>query len=339
MPGQLLSLVIPIFNEEASIGMLASRLSTLVTRLETAKGLDWEVVFIDDGSRDRSLEMLRDLALRDNRYRVISFSRNFGHQLAITAGIDRAEGDAVVVMDADLQDPPEVVEQMIDRWREGQDVVYGVRARRLGESMFKRATAALFYRGLRALTGVEIPVDAGDFRLMSRPVVLTMRALRERHRFVRGMVAWVGFRQSSVIYERQARAAGESKYPLRKMVRFALDGVTSFSILPLRIATFFGAVSGVLALGIGLWSFYVKFFIRGVVPGWTTLMMLIAFSSSIQLLILGILGEYIGRAYEELKCRPLYIVAEELNLSRSPVTAGPPSRTHHPLPDPSASGH
>jgi glycosyltransferase involved in cell wall biosynthesis len=313
---QLLSIVIPIFNEEATIPELESRLTPLLGQIAASKNLDWEVVFINDGSRDRSLELLRAIAKRDRRFRVISFSRNFGHQMAITAGMDRAEGDAVVVMDADLQDPPEVVEQMIDRWREGYDVVYGVRAKREGETLFKKATAALFYRSLRALTGVSIPVDAGDFRLMSRIVVVTMRALRERNRFIRGLVSWVGFKQVAVTYDRHARFAGETKYPLRKMIRFALDGVTSFSTLPLRAATWLGVLSGVLAVGVGLWSIYVKFFIRGVVPGWTTIMILVAFSSSAQLIMMGILGEYIGRAYDELKGRPLYIVAEELNFDR-----------------------
>lgn len=314
---QVLSIVIPIFNEEATIGELESRLSALLTRLSATRNLDWEVVFVNDGSRDRSLELLRAVAAKDRRYRLLSFSRNFGHQMAITAGMDRAEGDAVVVMDADLQDPPEVVEQMVDRWREGYDVVYGVRAKRHGETIFKRATAALFYRSLRWLTGVDIPVDAGDFRLMSRPVVVTMRALRERHRFIRGLVAWVGFRQTAVTYERHARFAGETKYPLRKMLRFAIDGITSFSTLPLRVATWLGILSGLLAVVVGLWSVYVKFFIRGVVPGWTTIMILVAFSSSAQLIMMGILGEYLGRAYEELKRRPLYVVAEEVNFESS----------------------
>ncbi|HEY8946165.1 MAG TPA: glycosyltransferase family 2 protein [Polyangiaceae bacterium] len=314
MATQLISIVIPIFNEEFTIPELEVRLSALLARLQ-AKGLSWEVLFVNDGSRDRSLELLRALGARETRYRLISFSRNFGHQMAITAGMDHAEGDAVVVMDADLQDPPEVVEDMVDRWREGNDVVYAVREKRLGESVFKKATAALFYRALRSLTGVDIPVDAGDFRLMSRPVVLTMRALRERHRFIRGLVAWVGFRQTSIRYERQARFAGETKYPLSKMLRFAADGITSFSTLPLRAATWLGVLSGMLAVVVGLWSVYTKFFVRGVVPGWTTLMIVIAFSSSVQLIMMGILGEYIGRAYEQLKGRPLYIVAEQLNLA------------------------
>ena len=246
---------------------------------------------------------------------MLSLSRNFGHQMAITAGLDRASGDAVVVMDADLQDPPEVVRQMVARWREGFDVVFGVRSRRHGETVFKKLTAAIFYRLLRGMLGdVSIPIDAGDFRLMSRAVVLTLRALRERHRFVRGLVWWVGFRQTSVSYERPARFAGETKYPLRRMLRFAIDGITSFSTVPLRMATWLGVLAGLVALGGVGWALYSKFF-GGVVRGWTTIMILVGLGSSAQLLMTGILGEYVGRIYEEVKRRPLYVVDGEINLS------------------------
>ena len=308
-----LSLVIPIFNEEAIIPELDRRLREFLSGVGEGVGGSWEVVFIDDGSKDRSREMLRELAAREPRYKVIGLSRNFGHQLAITAGIDLAEGEAVVVMDADLQDPPEVVRDMLARWREGNDVVYAVRRKRHGETWFKRLTAALFYRFLNAMLGVNIPVDAGDFRLMSRPVVLTLRALREQHRFVRGMVAWVGFRQVAVYYERPARFAGETKYPLRKMLRFAIDGITSFSIIPLRFATWLGVLSGFTAIGLGAWALYVKVVEERAVQGWTTLMILVAFGSSAQLLVMGILGEYVGRIYEEVKRRPLYAISEQLN--------------------------
>jgi len=306
-------LVIPIFNEEPIIPELDRRLREFLDSVGEGVGAAWEVVFIDDGSKDRSREMLRDLAAREPRYKVIGLSRNFGHQLAITAGLDRAEGEAVVVMDADLQDPPEVVRDMLARWREGHDVVYAVRKKRHGETWFKRLTAALFYRFLNAMLGVSIPVDAGDFRLMSRPVVLTLRALREQHRFVRGMVAWVGFRQVAVYYERPGRFAGETKYPFSKMLRFAIDGITSFSIIPLRFATWLGALSGFAAIGLGAWALYVKLFEKHAVQGWTTLMILVALGSSAQLLVLGILGEYVGRIYEEVKRRPLYAISEQLN--------------------------
>ena len=276
----------------------------------------WEVVFVDDGSRDGSFAHLKQMAAREPRFKVISFARNFGHQIAITAGLDRAEGDAVVIMDADLQDPPEVVPAMIEKWREGFDVVYAVRQSRKGETFFKRATAAAFYRFFSAiLGGFKMPLDAGDFRLMSRPAVLALRALRERHRFVRGMVAWIGFRQTAVHYHREARFAGETKYPLAKMIRFALDGVTSFSVFPLRMATWLGLLAGLVAIGTAVWAVYVKLVAQGVVPGWTTIMMLVGFSSCIQLLMIGVLGEYVGRIYEEVKRRPLYIQASELNFA------------------------
>jgi len=313
-----LSLVIPVYNEQETLPELERRLRTFFAALPGI-GDDWEVVFVEDGSKDASRELLNDMARRESRYRVLGFSRNFGHQIAITAGVDRAEGDAVVVMDADLQDPPELVGEMLERNRDGFDVVYAVRNKRKGETWFKLLTAALFYRILRAVTGVQIPIDAGDFRLMSRAVVLTLRALRERHRFVRGMVAWVGFRQTAVYYEREARFAGETKYPLRKMLQFAVDGITSFSILPLRAATWLGVIAGLGAVGIGIWAVVAKLFGSGTVPGWTTIMFAVALGSSAQLLMTGVLGEYVGRIYEEIKRRPLYIVEREVNFELPPA--------------------
>jgi len=284
-------------------------------------------VFVDDGSRDGSAKQLQDLAEREPRYKVISFARNFGHQIAITAGMDRAEGEAVVVMDADLQDPPEVVREMLVRWRQGFDVVYAVRQRRLGETWFKRVSASIFYRVFRALLGFDVTLDAGDFRLMSRQVILTLRSLREGHRFIRGLVGWVGFRQSSVSYTRPARYAGVTKYPLRKMLGFAFDGITSFSTLPLRVATWLGALTASLAMGLGAWAFYVKIHGISTVPGWTTIMILVALGSSAQLLVIGILGAYVGRIYEEVQRRPLYTVAKELNFAgdRGPTALPPPA--------------
>ena len=249
-----LSVVIPVFNEEETIPELDRRLRAFLGEL----GETWEVVFVDDGSRDGSAKLLEALAEKEPRYKLISFGRNFGHQIAITAGMDRAEGEAVVVMDADLQDPPEVVREMLARWRQGFDVVYAVRQRRLGETWFKRLSASIFYRMFRAMLGFDLVADAGDFRLMSRPVVLTLRSLRERHRFIRGLVGWIGFRQSSVGYVRPERFAGVTKYPLRKMLGFAFDGITSFSTLPLRVATWLGAFAALLAMGLGAWAFYVK---------------------------------------------------------------------------------
>jgi len=307
-----LSLIIPIFNEEQVIPELSRRLREVMGKLETVVR-SWEVVFIDDGSKDKSLPMLRELAASEPRFKVLSFSRNFGHQLAITAGVDYAEGDAVVVMDADLQDPPEVVQEMIARWREGFDVVYGVRRSRAGETFFKKATATLFYRTLKVmLGGISIPVDAGDFRLVSRPAVLTLRALKEKHRFVRGMVAWIGFKQSALFYDREARFAGETKYPFVKMLRFAVDAITSFSIIPLRFATWLGLLAGLVAVVEVGFALYERI-LGNVVQGWTTIMLAVALGSSAQLLMIGVLGEYVGRIYEEIKRRPLYITAERIN--------------------------
>ena len=323
-----LSLVIPIYKEEAVIPELQRRLLAVLGGLSDLAP-SWEVVFIDDGSHDASRRMLEELTASEPRFKLISFARNFGHQMAITAGLDRAQGEAVVIMDADLQDPPEVVREMLVRWREGYDVVYGVRTDRAGETWFKKLTAAAFYRILRTmLGGISIPADAGDFRLLSRPVVLAMRALRERHRFVRGMVSWVGFKQTAVHYSRATRFAGETKYPFRKMLRFAVDGITSFSIVPLRFATWLGVFSGIVAVATALWALYVKFFVSGAVQGWSTIVIVVALGSSAQLLMIGILGEYIGRIYEEIKRRPLYIVAEERNLEGpSPNGSLPPPAT------------
>ena len=307
-----LSLVIPVFNEQDTIPELDRRLRALFADLPQVGDL-WEVVFVEDGSSDSSRDMLEKMAEGESRYRLIAFSRNFGHQFAITAGVDHAEGDAVVVMDADLQDPPSVVAEMLTTHKAGFDVVYGVRKKRKGETWFKRATASIFYRLIRSITGVSIPLDAGDFRLMSRSVVLTLRALREQHRFVRGMVAWVGFKQTAVYYNRDARFAGTTKYPFRKMLKFALDGITSFSIVPLRLATWLGVFSALCAIGIGAWAITAKLFGFNTVSGWATIMFAVALGSSAQLLMTGILGEYVGRIYEEIKRRPLYIIEKEIN--------------------------
>lgn len=316
-----LSLVLPVFNEAETIPELVRRLDQLLGEVRVT----WEVVFVDDGSTDRSLELLREIASREPRYRVLGLGRNFGHQIAITAGVDVADGDAVVVMDADLQDPPEVVREMLAKFEEGYDVVYGVRTRRHGETVFKRATAAIFYRILKRLLGFEVPLDAGDFRLMSRGVVLTLRSLRERHRFIRGMVAWIGFKHTRVYYERHARFLGETKYPLRRMLRFAVDGITSFSVVPVRIAIYLGILTGLLAVCIGVWALVQNLRGAPVVTGWTTIMMLIALCSSAQLLMTGVVGEYVGRIYEEVKKRPLYTVAESINLDDEVIPPGPES--------------
>jgi polyisoprenyl-phosphate glycosyltransferase len=315
-----LSVVLPVFNEEAVIGELGARLDDFLRQLDA----DWEVVFVDDGSRDRSFDLLKQLCAGQPRYRLVSFSRNFGHQLAITAGIDYARGACVVVMDADLQDPPDAIALMIEKWRAGFDIVHAVRSRREREGIFKRASAFLFYRLLKRMVGFPVPLDAGDFRLMSRRVVLTLRALREANPFVRGMVAWVGFQQTTIEYSRKPRFAGETHYPLRKMVRFALDGITSFSAVPLRAAIWLGLAAGVAGILVAAWAVYERLVNSRVVPGWATIMIAVSLASSVQLVMIGVLGEYVGRIYEELKRRPLYIVAEEVNASRD--EDDPPAR-------------
>jgi dolichol-phosphate mannosyltransferase len=300
------SIVVPVFNEEEVLPALYDRVSGVMAR----SGASWELLLVDDGSRDRSLETMRELRARDPRVSVLELSRNFGHQVAISAGLDHARGAAVVVMDADLQDPPEVVLDMIARWREGCDVVYGRRRARHGERPFKRATAAAFYRLIRALTSVDIPADTGDFRLMSRRAVEALRRLRERNRFVRGLSAWVGFRQVSVEYDRAPRLAGETKYPLRKMVRFASDAIVSFSITPLRVATAFGFAVSFASFAYAAYAVYLKIVTGESLPGWASLMVAVVFLGGVQLLCLGILGEYVGRIFEEVKARPLYLVAD-----------------------------
>lgn len=307
-----LSLVLPIYNEEEVIPELHVRLQEFLTKLE----VPCEVVFVNDGSRDRSMEMLRGIAKAEPRYRILSFARNFGHQTAITAGIDYARGAAVVVMDADLQDPPEVVLEMVAKWREGYDVVYGKRRKREGETWFKLFTARWFYRVFAAMIPIEVPLDTGDFRLMSRRVVIALRALRETHRFVRGMVSWVGFKQTAVLYDRPGRFAGETKYPLRKMLRFAVDGITSFSVLPLRFATYLGMLISLMSVGVAVWALVARFALRATVPGWTASVVLTSLLAAVQLLMIGILGEYVGRIYEQVKGRPLYTVGDKVNLGK-----------------------
>ena len=304
----LVSIVVPCFNEEETIAETHRRLDALATE---RPGERFEFLFVNDGSRDRTLELLRGIAASDRRVRVVSFARNFGHQLAVTAGIDHARGDAVVLIDADLQDPPEVVKEMSDRWKDGYEVVYGVRTDRPGESRFKLLTAHFFYRLLNWLSDTPIPLDTGDFRLMDRTVADVLRAMPERDRFVRGLVSWVGFRQLALPYRRAERYAGSTKYPLRKMLRFASDGMVSFSVKPLKLAMMTGLASAVVAsLGI-LWVLGARLLTDAwVVPGWSATIIAILFLGGMQLLCTGILGEYIGRIYMQAKGRPLYVVGE-----------------------------
>ncbi|CAM8376357.1 WcaA Glycosyltransferases involved in cell wall biogenesis [Candidatus Methylopumilus planktonicus] len=321
---RLLSIVIPCYNEETVIEETIKQLKTLKAEL---KNFDFELIFVDDGSHDRTREILKNHAAKDRCMKIIGFARNFGHQVAVTAGIDAAQGDAVVLIDADLQDPPSVVKEMVVKWLEGYDVVYGTRLERQGESKFKLATARSFYRLLNYLSDVPIPLDTGDFRLMSRPVVETLKAMPERDRFLRGMVSWVGFRQVAVPYVRAERFAGITKYPLRKMLRLAIDGIVSFSAKPLKISVGFGLFSASFAmLGI-IYALTLRIFTNVWIEGWTALMIAVLFLGGVQLICVGILGEYIGRIYREVKQRPLYVVQEYLGfdqikpqMSRSPVT-------------------
>lgn len=307
-----LSIIVPCFNEEQVIRETNRRL--LATAEQT--GMAFELLYVDDGSMDGTAEILRQLNAEDARVKVLRLSRNFGHQFAITAGLEYASGDAVVLIDADLQDPPEVILQMLERWSEGcWDVVYGTRIDREGESLWKLATAKLFYRVINSLSDVPIPLDTGDFRLMDRKVVDALRSMPERDRFLRGMVSWLGFRQLALPYHRSARFAGTTKYPMKKMLRFAMDGILSFSVVPLRIATMVGLTASVMALigcfaalGIRLWTHHW-------VVGWTSLLLAGLFMGGVQLVCLGVVGEYVGRTYWESKKRPLYLIQEQLGLA------------------------
>ena len=300
------SIVAPIFNEKDNIPELHRRVSEVMN----SNGEPWELVLVDDGSTDGSTEMIRELAKKDKLVRPVIFARNFGHQIAITAGWDYARGDAVVIIDADLQDPPEVILEMAKKWREGYEVVYAVRSEREGESWFKLWTASLFYRLIYRITDVKIPLDTGDFRLMDRKVVDVLKSMRERHRFPRGMSAWVGFTQIGVEYKRAARHAGETKYPLKKMLRLALNAVTGFSYFPLQVATYIGFVSaGIAAVAIPV-VIYLRLTGSQAFFGQATTLIAVLFLGGVQLISLGILGEYIGRLYDEAKGRPLYIVRE-----------------------------
>jgi glycosyltransferase involved in cell wall biosynthesis len=305
----LLSVVIPCMNEEE---VLRETHRCLVAVLQEAP-VGFEIVYVDDGSTDSTPDLLRELQNQDAHVRVVRFSRNFGHQVAITAGLEHASGDAVVIIDADLQDPPEIILEFLAKWLDGYDVVYGVRTERAGETAFKLWTARLFYRFISRLSDVAIPLDTGDFRLMDRRVVNSLLSMPERDRFVRGMVSWLGFSQIGVPYRRAPRAAGSTKFSLFKMLRFALDGIFSFSILPLRLATWTGFAASALAIFGILVILLDKFLaVPGMVKGWTSTVIAVLFIGGVQLISLGIIGEYVGRIYGESKRRPLYIVRERM---------------------------
>jgi glycosyltransferase involved in cell wall biosynthesis len=310
----LISVIVPCYNEDQVI-VETNRL--LAATLAGLDGLDFEIVYVDDGSSDATADLLRTIQSEDKHARVIRLSRNFGHQLAVSAGLEHARGDAVVIIDADLQDPPEVIPEMVARWRDGYHVVYGMRTDRAGETAFKVWTAKLFYRFINRLSKVQLPLDVGDFRLLDRRVVDVLLSMPERDRFLRGMVSWIGFRQVAVMYHRAERRAGASKYPLFKMLQFAADGVLSFSLTPLRLALWVGFLSIGLAFAGILYALIIRLYTNDWVRGWTSIFTAVLFIGGAQLVTLGIIGEYIGRIYAEVKRRPLYVVEERLGFGNT----------------------
>jgi polyisoprenyl-phosphate glycosyltransferase len=311
MPKTEVSVIVPCYNEQEVVEHTHRRLTSTLGKVVSS----YEIIYVDDGSSDRTAELLRDIQLRDKSARVVRLSRNFGHQIAATAGLDYATGKAVVLIDADLQDPPEVIPEMIAKWREGYHVVYGQRLTRQGETAFKLWTARVFYRLINRLSEMPLPLDAGDFRLMDRSVVLALRGMKERHRLLRAMTTWVGFRQVALPYERAKRMAGTSKYPLRKMLVLALDGIVSFSIVPLRVVSLVGLTLSFLS-GVGIiYALVLRLLTKDWVPGWTLIFISSLMIGGLQFIFLGIIGEYVGRTYSEVKQRPLFLVLETLGFS------------------------
>ena len=307
------SFVIPVLDERDGLEELHRRLACVMDQLDGPA----EVVFVDDGSTDGSFELMRSLSAADDRVLVVRLSRNFGHQIALTAGLDHARGRAVIIMDADLQDPPEVALAMIEQWKAGYAVVYAVRDGRRGESRAKLATAKWFYRVLARMTDVDMPVDTGDFRLVDRQVVDAVGDMRESRRYLRGMFAWVGFDQTGVPYQREARETGTTKFSFARMVRFATDGIASFSTTPLRLALALGFVVSTISLGVAAFSVGARLLGAEVVPGWASLLAVVGVLGGVQLLVLGVIGEYIARIYDEVKRRPLYLVREQVEAGQS----------------------
>ena len=303
------SIVVPVFNEEEVLGEFYKRLVSVMDSVQES----YEIIFVNDGSKDRSLEIMKELHSKDKNVKIINFSRNFGHQIAITAGMDYSLGKAVMIIDADLQDPPELITEFIRKWKEGFEVVYGTREKRDGESIFKKITSSIFYRILEKITEIKIPVDAGDFRLIDIKVVNSLKEIREKSRFMRGLTTWTGFNQIGVLYKREKRFAGHTKYSLKKMLKFALDAVFSFSNFPLKIAGFFGFLVASLSFLYLVYILVLKMFTNVLIEGWASLIAVVLFLGGVQLICLGIIGEYIGRISEEVKRRPLYIIKEIIN--------------------------
>ncbi len=312
---KLISIVVPCYNENEVFAETYKRLTETFAQLDPAK-YQYELIFVNDGSKDNTLELIKDAIKKDSRVKGLNFSRNFGHQIAITAGLDNCKGDAAVVIDADLQDPPHVILEMVQNWEEGYDVIFGKRVERAGESAFKLLTAKLFYRFINRLSDVDIPLDTGDFRLMDRNALDQFLSMRESYRFVRGMVAWIGFNQTFVEYDRESRFAGTTKYPLKKMLRLASDAILSFSNTPLKVATFVGFITSMIAFGGIMYALYMRIFTNNYVEGWTLLMISILLIGGIILLVLGIIGEYVGRIYGEIKKRPLYIIRDKMGFDK-----------------------
>jgi glycosyltransferase involved in cell wall biosynthesis len=324
----IVSIIIPCYNEEEVLLACHSRL------MQVFEGYDdtqFELIYVNDGSSDRTEELLRYLHDAYSHTRVVMLSRNFGHQAAVTAGLTAASGQCVVIIDADLQDPPEVILQMIERWQAGYEVVYGIRETRAGESGFKLRSAKLFYRLINKLSDVEIPLDSGDFRLLDRRAVNALLAMPERHRLLRGMSSWIGFRQFGLKYDRAARFAGTTKYPLRKMLNLALDGIFSFSTVPLRSVTVLGALTAAVAAAGMVYSLVIRLFTPNWVAGWTTLILAILLASGVEMFCFGILGEYIGRIYTEIKQRPLFVVREMLEVGMHAEETKRPAMALHTI--------
>lgn len=302
-----LSVVVPMYFEEEVANECHNRLSTAIS------AFDYEIIYVNDGSTDKTLPILKDIAQENNRVKIISFSRNFGHQAAVTAGVKYAKGDCVAIIDADLQDPPELIPDMVELWKEGYEVVYAKRKKRKGESFFKKVTAKAFYRTLSSLTDTDIPNDTGDFRLIDRKVADAFNSMSEHNRFIRGMVAWLGYKQIPIEYVRDERYAGETKYPLKKMLKLALDGIMSFSTKPLKLVTNLGTLTLLFSLGIIVYAL-ISQFTGNVTTGWTSTLIVITMLSGVQLLSIGVVGGYIARIYEESRNRPIYLVSEEINV-------------------------
>ncbi|MHC1681729.1 MAG: glycosyltransferase family 2 protein [Clostridiaceae bacterium] len=305
------SIIVPVYNEELVIRESYKRLKEVMDSCMEK----YEIIFVNDGSRDATVDIIRGICNEDDNIKLLIFSRNFGHQVAVTAGMDYASGEAMVIIDADLQDPPGVILKMIEKWKEGYEVVYGKRLKRKGETLFKKLTAKLYYRLLRKLSTVDIPVDTGDFRLIDRKVCDILRSMPEKNRYVRGLVSWVGFKQIAVEYERDERFAGETKYPLKKMIKLSADGITSFSHKPLKLSIYFGASMALLSFISIFIVIFEKIFINRSVSGWASIITISLFFNGITLMMLGIIGEYIGRIYDEVKGRPQYVIANKIGFN------------------------